>query len=648
MDSKLTITRERAQQDVAAGARFPGGFAPAARLRWLWIATFVIAAIPFLYIVLANGLLMTGLLKRLVSSDPDAIALDYDGAWTLWFGRVHLKRLALSGSSQSFEWSVVAKDASLDIRLFDLPKKVFRADRIRGRDFSFRMRLRLTTDEADQPRARALPPIPGFADPPLFQFGPPPRPEDDALWTVMLENVDVSVEELWIHHYRYVGDGTTRGGFFMKPKEAVMVMPSSLDLRSGTLTIGEHTIARGIEGQLTCTILPFDPVTVEGPDVFDSVLSTTKLWAQVPGLGFTTFFAPPSSPVRIADGSGATRIDVSLHHGLVLPGSTLDYETDHLEVSAPEIVAKMRGRLALRVPDEPGSSRVEVTTHFPRATLDRRMPGVAPAVFVGTDIEHTVPVLRLADPPKRFSTKADLPAATISDMRWLGPLHPKPDAPRITGGKAHFQGHVEISPEGKGAGVVDARVKGFGIKWKDTLLTGDSTAKVQLDIADLRARELSFAKSHLDLTNVVLTRDKESQKPWWASIDVLHAELAERKLGIAIQARCKDARPALEFLAAGDAMPEWATGLLNTESVTFNARIERKGTRTDINLLRARSLGLDVRGRLKKPDGERAEGAFLIKSGPLSVGIAIDEDGTAVKPFESDAWLDRRIAAFAR
>src|SRR5262249_32311716 len=153
--------------------------------------------------------------------------------------------------------------------------------------------LRLTPEEADHERARALPPIAGFADPPLRQAGPPSPSNPGELWTVMLEDVDVGVRELWIHHYRYVGEARTQGGFFMKPGVAFMVLPSVLDVRSGAVTVAGHTLAQGVEGRLTCALLPLDPATLEGPDVFDAVIGTVALDAQVPGLDFLTFYAPP-------------------------------------------------------------------------------------------------------------------------------------------------------------------------------------------------------------------------------------------------------------------------------------------------------------------------------------------------------------------
>ena len=52
-----------------------------------------------------------------------------------------------------------------------------------------------------------------------------------------------------------------------------------------------------------------------------------------------------------------------------------------------------------------------------------------------------------------------------------------------------------------------------------------------------------------------------------------------------------------------------------------------------------------MRGRLDKHDGAKVVGAFLIKAKePLSLGIAIERDGTSLKPFEGEAWLERSFA----
>jgi hypothetical protein len=192
------------------------------------------------------------------------------------------------------------------------------------------------------------------------------------------------------------------------------------------------------------------------------------------------------------------------------------------------------------------------------------------------------------------------------------------------------------------------RMKRGTVRWRDTTLVGDGEGKVQLDAADLLAMKVTIGKSHLELRDVLVERKGETWPAWWSTLEVEEGELAERSVGVTVDVRSKDAQPAIELLEAGGALRSWPGGLVRLDNVTARVKIEHTDHRLDVQILRARAGNLDVRGRLEKADGGRAVGAFLIKSGPLSLGIAIAKDGTGLSPFESDAWLDGRIAKLGR
>lgn len=606
---------------------------------------------PYLvYVVVANLLLGTGLVAKIVSRDPETITLEYERAWTIWFGRVHAGSLALHGSARTLEWALRSEDASLDVHLHELLFRRFHADRVRGERFSFRMRLRLTPDEADLPAARALPSIPGFADPPLLAAGPP-EAIDDAhydLWTTHLEDVDVGVSEIWIQHYRFEGEGRTTGGFRMKPQRVVEVTPSVMNVRSGVVTLAGEIVATRTEGRVDCTLVPFDPRTITGLNAFESVIGEVALDAEIPGLKFLDFYVPPSSASRLEDGSGAVRAELSIRRGVLGPRSSLTYETAHLDVGTPDLTATLRGLFHLHTADDVASTTAILAARVPRLTLDRPRMKVPPMLFERTSVDVEVPALDLADPPRRAAIRVDVPAAVIPDLRWANPVSPAAGAPRFTGGAAFFQARLSMTPEGVGSGRIGALAKKMTVRFRDTTIRGDSEAKIRVDRADPFAPIATFGKSHVSVRDVVIERKGDVWPAWWSDIDVTRGELGPTRIGASFQARCKDSRPAIELLESGGALPEWAGGLLRGAPVTLDGSLDHRPSGLDFNLLRARADTLDVRGRLRKPDRGKAEGAFLLKSGPLSLGVAFGEEGSAIKPFEDDAWLDRRLATVAR
>jgi hypothetical protein len=597
------------------------------------------------YLVVANLLLSTGIIAGLVSRDPKAVTLRYEGAWTVWFGRVHLAKLWLHGSSPTLDWAVETEHASVDVRLDELLRRRFHASRVRGESLVFRIRMRLTPAEAEEPRALALPPI--GDGPPLIEAGPP-QELDDAhyhLWATRLENVDVGVREIWIQHYRYVGDARTRGSFIMRPQRLVEVPPSVLEVRSGVVTIANHVVSDGIEGRVECTLLPIDPRHVKGVHALEWVDGRVLLDGQIPGLGFVSFYVPPSVELRIDDGSGQARADLALQRGVIGPGSSFAYEFDHLEVASPAFDTTLGGQVTLRTADDPLAPRATLTVHMPHATLERRRLDVPPALVEDATFELEEPTLSLVAIPSQVSGKVSLPAVSIPDLSWINPwMRNKGDAPTFTGGLGFVQAGATMTAEGRASARISVQTKHTALRWRDATLKGDSEGSIRLDAADVLARKVTIGKSHLELRDVVVERKGDASPPWWSTLDVESGELGAGVEGVTVDVRSKDARPAIELLEAGNVLPSWIGKLLRLENLAVRAKIEHKDHRLDFQLFRARAGTLDVRGRLERPDGGRAVGAFLIKSGPLSLGLGITSSGTGLAPFGSDAWLDERMS----
>ena len=609
------------------------------------LAVLTLLGLEMGYLLLANLLLGTGLLASLLSRNPDALALDLASGWTVWPGRVHVRDLSLRSASDSIEWVLRTEHAVVDVELRELLSKRFHASRVRGEGFSFRLRLRLKPEEADLPRARALPPIPGFDDPPILRAGAPG--ETGHPWTVRIEDIDIGYRELWFQHYRYVGEGRTRGGFFMDPEKRIEVFPSVVDGRDGELTLAEHTVATGVEARVSGALAPFDPRVLGDIRVFDVVSAHVDVTAQIPGLDFLDFYLPPSSGLAVVEGSGEIDAHVDLRNGTVTQGSRAALRTRAVEIMSPALRATIGGELSL----EASEASTVATLRAPRATLDRRDLTVSPIVVEGGVVALDVDALRLGEPPSRAGLRVRVPAAAIPDLRFF--KGGSPDAPKLRGGAAFFEGSLHVDADGHGTGRLAALVKGAEMTWKDARLRGDATARFDIQSADVAARRVRLGPSRVALRDVRFERHRASgggteraaPPAWWANIDVRQSRLEHGLAETELTAECASARPVLGLLATAGALPAWAVTLLQTAKLSASLGVARRGPLVDLQLHDARGAGLDVRGRLKKRDGGKADGGFLIASGPLSVGVDISAQGTAVKPLAGEAWIRGRMAA---
>ncbi|AUX20682.1 hypothetical protein SOCEGT47_011550 [Sorangium cellulosum] len=614
------------------------GLAPVA----LWIG----------YVVVVNVLLSAGLVARLVSHDPIDATLDYGSAWSLWPGVVHAKEFRLSGSDSTLQWAVELDEVDADIHLTELLRRKFYAEDIRARGFVFRMRLLVDpTSERDleAPHIQALPPIPEFTNPPLKPALPPERDlersdEGYDLWTVHLEGVDTTLEEIWIQQIRYAGGGRVRGGFYYKPLREVRVGPVALELREGEVHLADRVIAR-LDGDADVTMTTFDPRDIEGLDILENTSARVRLDAQLPGLDVVNFYAGEGAGPRLEDGSGELRARLVVNEGLVEPGSALSYATSHLALGAPALRATVGGEVDVRV-GERGEARLAL--RVPRAALERPREGLPPVVVEGASAVLDAPELHLLRLPPAFASRAEVVAAAIPDLRWLNGDSPDPEAPRFTGGAAFLRASVDVDRRGRAAGALSLRLEDGALRWKETRVKGDAAARLALDAADVWSPSARVRKSRIEIEDLAVERGGEAWPGWWARIDIDEARVARGLLEAAIRLECKDARPAVALLDAEDAIPGWATGLLTMEGLKASATVRREESDVDFRLLEAQGGNLALRGRLTKSDGREARGAFLVKSGPLSVGIDLAEDGAGVHPLVGDDWVNEKMAALGK
>jgi hypothetical protein len=284
------------------------------RARWpsLWrklaaIALSVVASLIVAYLLVANVLLRTRLLRDAISgsSTPFGISgkssgllVDYQSAYSLLPGRVHLKGVAIRGRDREVEWSLTLDRAEADIALLALVHRTFRATHVRASGFTMRVRLRLTSAEATPSVVAALPPIAGFADPPLREPGPEPPPLTDAdynLWTLDFPDVDVAqVREVWIHTLRSQGDMRANGRWFYRPERWLDVGPATVDTYGVDLSHGKEPLARGVRGSFRASVHPFDIQRTSGLALLDQISYDGQLRGRAFVAGALRLLAPKS------------------------------------------------------------------------------------------------------------------------------------------------------------------------------------------------------------------------------------------------------------------------------------------------------------------------------------------------------------------
>jgi hypothetical protein len=322
------------------------------RIRWRRVAKWILLTAAVLcasYLIAVNVLLRTRLLRSAisgpsvgfaVSGDSSDLQLDYQSAYSLFPGRVHLEGLTIRGRDRNVEWFLTLDRADVAISLVDLLHHDFHVTRLRSSGFSIRARLRLDRADATPDVVAALPPITGFADPPLRDDGPDTPPLTDAeynLWTIDLEDVEVDhVREIWIHTVRGAGDTRVRGRWRFHPQRWLDVGPATVEANGVGFSYGDKALATDVRGSFGATVHPFDLRQTPGLAILDQVSYDGELRGRAAFANMIVSLAPRSG-IRFDRWEGPFAVHLVLDHGRLADGTHVRTEATDCQIAAESL-----------------------------------------------------------------------------------------------------------------------------------------------------------------------------------------------------------------------------------------------------------------------------------------------------------------------
>jgi hypothetical protein len=332
------------------------------------VAALVVAGALAVYLAAMNVFLGTRLFRHAISYDASSLLVDYDRAYSLWPGRIHVEGLVIRGSDCNVEWVLVLARCDFKQHFVDLLHKQFHAGPVSAEGFSLRIRQRRRGWTARE--IAATPPVPGFADPALPVPGPAPAPPADpesALWSVRLDDVDVRhVREIWVDTMRYSGDIEIHGRWLFRPMCWLEVGPARIDMHP--LDAGEGTLTSwitGVNGHLDVTIHPFDLRVVPAADMFKEVSVAGDLDGTVQTANVLHAIAPA---VRFEGAGAAVGARIAIDHGVLGPGTEVHTKPFHAGATADEFSAEGTLQLSAAV-DAPMHARASIAAHGLHARL---------------------------------------------------------------------------------------------------------------------------------------------------------------------------------------------------------------------------------------------------------------------------------------
>jgi hypothetical protein len=598
----------------------------------------VAAAFAVIYLVAANVVLRTRLLRDLVSEGPD-VELSYDSAYSVWPGLVHVRGLELQVQVYAHQLSIAAESGQIQVSLHELLLRRFHATRVSLAGFSFRLRDRLPASELNSPRVAAYPPIPGFPEPLLVGEKPPPTPDAayDA-WLIRLEGVRAELRELWFFEYHYLGAGLVRGGFELSPARDYAVYPASVSLQGGELSIGEslgvQQLSMGVEGYIDFT----DVRKTQGLALVEKMSGRVSLDARTLRLGVLDSRAPAGGPPRV-DGRADLVLAASVTRGRLDAQSTAELVATELAVQSP--IGKVSGPARLSLATGP-DGRIDWLASSSELAVSSaaRQPG---PVLKDPRLAVTLKMDPLGQTPELRSVELDVPELSVPSLAWAERWLDRSGTDLDLSGRLEGRAHLSLVM-GRGPalrlrlGVKDAELSSGGVH---AALAG----RVEAELTPVAGPEPSSAgRLDIELDGVEVERDREKAKPFRVAVRLPDLRLAlepEPTLTSSVDVFAKPADSLLSLALGSSVLEDLAADLLALRRLEARAQVAVSERSLRFELSRAVCGALTGTGFWQRPAAGGARGAFLISSKVANVGISLSGSDTETAWFVPDDWLSR-------
>jgi hypothetical protein len=565
----------------------------------------VLLGLELFYLAAANIALKSSLLKRGVAS-ADGIQLEYGSAFSWLPGRARVSDLSLRVEDYNVQFLLKIEHAELDVGLDELLHKRFHVFRLRADGVRFLMRHKVHEATGHGQRLAAFPKIAGFADPPLY-VGSKPPPISDAqydLWQVQIEDVVARAKELWFLEYRFQGEAEARGSFLIRPARLVKVEPARLELRSGTLSLGPHLVARTVKGSLSASVPNLQVQKVEGAAVFREISLQAQLELGAGDLDFINAYREPGGPsVR---GSAAWSVRAVVQRGVVRPGTLVTGDASALDVTVsspdqPSVTVSGPARVSAAV-TEAAPDRLSLSATADVLQLNRwedghvsKLPG--PTVEKASLTAAIRPV-DLSQPLRVASTHSSVARAHVPNLFWFQPWLP---------------------PDGS--------------------LRMDGVGNASFDAACDEQQVCQVERARVDVVGARLALSERSTEPLSGSFQAENVLLPWHGPKLAGRARV-DLSSARALLPLVTSLPIKDAVSSTLGLARLRAHVALSGSVADFRLLllQASSGNLSARGTYRQRAKHR-EGALLLSTGLVNVGVALRDGKTAVSPLVADDWL---------
>jgi hypothetical protein len=596
------------------------------------------------YPVLGTLALWTGFVEWVIRDEDVKVEIS-NPSYTIWPGRIHMKfvRIYVNGDTQ---FILEGHDLLASISVLELVRHRIHVTKLAAHHVRYQMRMQVKKEKGNEKRLAAYPPLEGLPGVNVVHEKTAEKTEKrEQSWTVQVDGLHVGVVELWFFEYRYLGEGTLRGGFIVGP-HVMAVSTAVQDLGPGELRFGaKQPLAVGLRGQIFCDIPRVDPEQHADASFLELVSARLNLRTDVVTLMNVGAYA---TDLEVTRGAGPLAFDLYMEKGYLGKKSKLTFETDSVRVKGNGFGVLTDFKLDFDAAAERGLPLGQLDSKLTYVSLAKRDREFTLQIH-GHHEEAALDTIRLGAATDLKRARVDMPKIVSTDLDDLGVLFGNDSPLKTQAGEARASVRLDMDGKYWARGPISAEILRAKLNAAGVELSGNTWLKAQARF-NPKLKTNMLEDLIIRMRNVSMHVEDEAVDDWWMDLsskrltfwngDVPRAEGS-------VSIRSKSLEPALEALAQKDVISDIIPILTRLDDFRAQTTFRMQGPVTDVSLASESDIW-DVAGRVYS-DAKRSLMALVVGGQAVSVGIAKLDDGhLQVRPFAKTDWLNERLAQFPK
>lgn len=625
-------------------------------LRTLLILAIVLVAVEAVYLPAVNYHLRKGgrLLER-INQRPEKFSIEWQSAWSPWPGKVHLRNVTMRGHNKRLDWYAHLDTVTATTRLIPLSGRVVSLRGVEATGLDYRHRRRMKSGEEE---GGTLPPLPAVGSFPEIPAGTGPLAspgdkaeekgkepshqkvdeDDKKRWRIAADDIEIAIDQLWLGRYRMTGPMSLDTAMDLILKETIEFPRIHFTMNRGEVTADDRAMFGQVSLDFQTSLSPFGRRGQKLREVVRHLTGRFDVLADRASLFFLETYLK-KAPWLHFNSHAPLKAGILLEDGRLMPGSTLESESDAVSVDFLSQTITGKGRIAMNVEEseEGPRSRLEATLDPFELTVPEKSEPYAAGH--GFRVTASSSALSFDDMFSTLEIKADLEEAVIHDLSHYNRYIPPNNGIAIRKGTGRVSYHIEANQDEKSAhGWTDFKASNGILQFEDYQIRGDVTIHAPINGIDIE-------KSWFDIANTTVAL-RSSNYPWTGDITLPRARVLysePMQLDTDVMFRMTDTKPLVAMFDAMNDISTFLEKLMTVDDIRGKTTLKLNERGTEFKRLEVTGEDLLILADLFMHDGKK-DGILYIKLHAFSFGLAYERGKKDIDLIRARKWFDEQRA----